>query len=315
MESKVVDTRVKKVAKRDKTLKSPLIDKEIKIALVERNHSSLYKDKDQGTLLTGASKSFGCPIDKYGNLVNPLEAWERDFLEDYLNIDLNTNVENTLANPYAGFWMTKKSKLKLTKPSRSVSSATVKLSLKDPFQFILYKIALINPRVARTWDQRYEKKEYEFVILDGDVKLEEELGYLEQEDVVFEYLLKNKKSKKKLFDLLRLYGSNKNSGLVKYSSSIDFIYNEIRKYARVKSEVKKLYAIITLGENDIYSKVFLADAVTVGLIEKSGETYRLMGGDRIGSNDVEAITYLDDVINQSTKLRVQQAIENYYKDK
>ena len=108
MESKVKDTRTKKVATRDKALKSPLIDKKIKIALVERNHSSLYKDKDQGPLLTGASKSFGCPIDTYGNLVNPLDDWERDFLEDYLNIDLNTNVENTLANPYTGFWMTKK---------------------------------------------------------------------------------------------------------------------------------------------------------------------------------------------------------------
>jgi hypothetical protein len=188
--------------------------------------------------------------------------------------------------------------------------------LSKPFEFILYKIALINPRVANSWAERYDKgKLCEFVIKDGEVELEEELSYLEKEDIVLSYLLKNKKSKKKLFDLLRLYGSNKNSGLLTYDTSIDKIYNELRKYTRNKQDILKLYNLVSLGAKDVSTKVFLADAVTVGLIEKRGTEYRLMGGDKIGSNELEAISFIEDPKNQSIKIKTQEAIDKFYKNK
>jgi len=301
--------------KNKKTLKSPLINKKIKIALVQQSSNSLYKDKDQATLLTGASKSFGCPINKYGNLVNPLEDWEREYLESILKIDLNTNVINTMRDPYTGFWSTKKAKLKLTKGSKSINSAIATLDLTDPFQFILYRIAQINPRVANTWEERFDKKEYEFVIQDGEVELKEELFYTKQHSEVLKHIFKIEKSKKKLFDLLRLYGSDKNAGLIRYDSDSEFIFNELMKLTRIKSEVKKLYKITQLGEKDISSKVFLADAVTVGLVEKRGREYRLMGGDRIGATEQAAIDYLEDPKYQSAKVRIQQAIESFYTKK
>jgi len=307
----MIDTKTVK----DKKLKSPLINKKVQIALVEQKPNSLYKDKDQATLLTGASKSFGCPVNQYGTLINPLEEWEQAYLEEKLKIDLNTNVINTMAQPYTGFWSTKKAKLKITKPSKSVSSATIKLNLSDPIQFILYKIALINPRVCNKWSDRYEKKEYEFVIKDGEVELEEEIAYTKQESSVLKYIFSIENSKKKLFDLLRLYGSNKNARRVEYTSSANFIFNELMKLTRIKSEVRKLYKITTLGEKDIHSKIFLADAVTAGFIEKRGSEYRLMGGDKIGSNEIDTIYYLEDDKNQSIKLKIQEAIESFYKNK
>ena len=299
-----------------KTLKSPLLNKKIQIALIQQSPNTLHKDKNQATLLTGASKDFACPLNQYGTLVNPLEDWEREYLENELGIDLSIHTRNTPDNPNANFWTTKKAKLILRKPTKNIESATVTLDLNDPFQFMLYKIALINPRVANSWNERYSLgRGYEFVIKDGQVELEEELSYLEMEDEVLTYLLKHKKSKKKLFDLLRLYGSDKNSGLIKFDSSIDFLYNEVRKFTRIKSEVKKLYKIVSLGEKDIFTKVFLADAVTVGIVEKRGREYRLMGGDKIGSTELDAIIYLDDPKNQSIKLKIQETVETFYKNK
>lgn len=305
----------KKMTK-SKVLKSPLLNKKVKIALVQQSPSTLYKDKNQATLLTGASKDFACPLNQYGTLIDPLQDWERAYLENLLGIDLSIHTRNTPDNPNANFWTTKKSKLILRKSTKNIESATITLDLNDPFQFMIYKVALINDRVANSWDERYKKgRGYEFVIKDGEVELEEELSYLEMEDTVLGYLLKNKKSKKKLFDLIRLYGSDKNAGLIKFESSIDFLYNEVRKFTRIKSEVKKLYKIISLGEKDIFTKVFLADAVTVGIVEKRGREYRLMGGDKIGSNDLEAVSYLEDPVNQSIKLRIQETVETFYKNK
>jgi len=297
-------------------LTSPLINKKIQIALIEQSPNSLHKDKSQATLLTGASKDFACPINQYGTLVDPLTNDEKLYLENLLGINLSIHTKNTPTDPHANFWTTKKSKLIFRKTSKNIASATITLDLKDPFQFMLYKVALINPRVAKSWDERYTKgKIYEFVIKDGAVELEEELSYLEIDDEVMSYLLKHKKSKKKLFDLYRLYGSDKNSGAINFDSSIDFLYNELRKISRVKSEVKKLHKITSLGEKDIFNKVFLADAVTVGLIEKRGREYRLMGGDKIGSSEIEASIYLDEPKNQSIKLRIKEAIETFYKNK
>jgi len=299
-----------------KKLKSPLINKKVKIALIEQSPNSLHKNSNQATLLTGASKDFACPINEFGTLIDPLENWEREYLENLLGLDLNIHVKNTPENPKANFWTTKSAKLILKKPTFNLESATRTLDLSKPFEFILYKIALINPRVANSWAERHEQgKLCEFVIKDGEVELEEELSYLEKDDAVLAYLLKNKKSKKKLFDLLRLYGSNKNSGLLTFDTSIDKLYNELRKIARTKSEVLKLYDLVSLGEKDVSTKVFLADAVTVGLIEKRGTEYRLMGGDKIGSNELEAIAYLEDTKNQSIKIKIQGAIDKFYKNK
>jgi len=307
-----MDTKVLK----DTKLKSPLINKKITIALIEETDNPLYKDSQQGTLLVGASKDFIAPLDSYGNIVDPLTDDEREYFEEILGLDLNVHKRSTPNDPTANFWTTKKSKVILRKTGHSIDTAEIVLDLSDPHQYILYKVALVSPRVANTWAERDDRPgEYEFVIKDGEVELEEELNYLEMDDTVTGYMLKHKNSKKKLFDLLRLYGSDKNSGLIKFDSSIEFIYNELRKLSRVKSEVRKLYKIITLGERDIHLQVFLADAVTIGLIEKRGTEYRLVGGDVIGGDHTSAISFLSDVKHQSIKLKIQQEIENFYKDK
>lgn len=295
-----------KEVKEKTTIKSPLLSKKITIALVKRSQSSLHKDEDTGTLAAGGEKSFMCPVDKFGTLKDPLTSDEREYLEGILGIDLNVHTKKD------NFWTTKKAMVRLKKAGKKTESANLELDLSNPYHYILYKIALINPRVAQTYSNRYDSKEYEFVILDGAVEFEEEMSYTNMEDIVQEYLLKNKNSKKKLFDLLRMYGVEKANKQVNYTNSVEWIYNELKKAARKKSEVIKLYTLISLGEKDISSKIFLADCVTMALVEKRGFEYRLSGGDKIANNEEEAIRWFEDKRNSSTKLRFEQIIEDYY---
>ena len=202
----------------------------------------------------------------------------------------------------------------LTKTGRKNSSADLELDLSKPYDFIKYKIALVSPRVLNDWATRENAgKSFEFVIIDEGAKFEEELAYSKQEDAVLEYLLTNKNSKRKLFDLLRMYGVENANKQVTYDSSVDWLYQELKKASRRPSEVKKLYTLIQLGTKDISDKVFLQDCITVGLIEKRGlYEYRLSGGSKIANNEAEALAWLNDKRHQSTKARFEAAIEDYY---
>lgn len=294
----------------EETLKSPLLNKKITIALVKRVQSSLYKDPDLSTLATGGSKSFTCPLNKdTGYIVDPLTKEERDYLEEALGIDLNVHKQKD------NFWTTKKAKCILRKTGRKASSANIVLDLSNPIQYILYKIALVNPRVASKWAERYDRKEYEFVIIDGDVELQDELAFGKKERLVRSYLIENEHSKKKLFDLLRMYGTTYASKQVSADSSAEWLLNELEKAARRPSEIDKLYTLIKLGEREISDKVFLADCVSSGIIQKSGYDYRLVGGDKIGSNEIEAIAWLNDKTNNSTRARFEQMVEEFFKEK
>jgi len=287
-------------------VKSPLLNKRITISLIRRLQSSLYSDEDLSTLATGGAKSFTCPIDRQtGTLIDPLTRNERTWLEEELGVDLS--VHKTKEN----FWSTKKAKGILRKTGKKTSSADLELNLLNPYHFILYKVALINSRVANTWSDRFEGKEKEFVIIDGDVELKEELGYNKKESKVQRYLLDNESSKKKLFDLLRMYGGR----AVNFSNSTEFMHNELKKAARRKSQVEKLHNLIILGEKEIADKIFLADCVSIGLLNKYGYEYTLVGGDKIANNEIEAITWFSDRRNSSTRIRFEQAIDDFFEDK
>jgi len=290
---------------KEKTVKSPLLNKKITIALTKRSQSSLYKDPDMGTLTIGGKKSFMCPPDTSGFLINPLTPEEQEYFEALLGINLNPFAEQN------NFYRSKRAMIILTKIGRRTESANLVLDLSKPYDYIKYKIALINPRVAKTWADK-DNKSYEFVIIDGDVEFKDELTYTKKEDAVIKYLYSIEGSKKKLFDLLRMYGIESASKQVTYSNSTEWLYNELKKATRKKSEVEKLYNLVSLGEKDIAGKIFLADCVTMNLLEKRGFDYRLSGGDKIASNEMDAIVWFENKLNSSTRVRFEQIIEDYY---
>lgn len=291
---------------KEKTLKSPLLNKKVTIALIKRSQSSLYKDPDMGTLTVGGKKSFMCPTSKNGKLVNPLTPDEQEYLENLLRIDLNPYLERN------NFYQSKESMIILTKIGRRTESANLTLNLNDPYDYIKYKIALINPRVAKNWAEK-DNKNFEFILIDGDEEFKDELSYTKKEDAVLKYLYSIEGSKKKLFDLLRMFGIQSASKQVTYDNSIEWLYTEIKKLTRIKANVEKLYNLVSLGEKDIASKIFIADCITMGLIEKRGPfEYKLSGGDKFANSEESAIAWFEDKRNSSTRVRFEQLIEDYY---
>jgi len=292
---------------------NPLINKKVTISLIENRNNSFHKNKNQATLLSGASSSFKVPVNGHtGNLVNPLNKDERAFLENELGLNLGIHIRNTSTDPSANFWTTKKAKVNLRKPGEKLESADLELDLSDPYDFIKYKIALVSPRVANNWEDRYSNGEFEFMIVDGDVEMEETLKFVEIKDKVIEYLFSIKNNKRRLFNLIRLYGAKNLAKAITYSNSIEKMYLELRKLTDSNTAVQNLYSIISQGTETISNKIFLQDALTCGIIVRMGAEYTLKGGAVIGYDDVSAIGFLLKPINQSIKLQVTDAIDKFY---
>jgi len=286
------------------SVSSPLKNKIIKIAPIEKKGNDSIKDPSEATMLTRSSRSIVTPIDQRGVIIQPLEDWERAYFEKVLKIDLN-HLEK---DPYKNFWASKQATLFFRKTTRNINSATLFLDLSKPYDYILYKIALISPRIANSWSERYQRGEYSFVIIDDNDRREEEIAYNSIEDYVLEKILANKHSKKYLFDILRLYGSNKLTKAITVKTPVEVLYNEIKKLARNKKDVRGLYGVMKMDKKDFDFTVFVEDAISYGFIEIRGNEYTLKGGQTIAYSKEEAITYFKNPENQSIKLQIEGQI-------
>lgn len=294
------------------TKRSPLRNKIVIIEPINKGTSSVVPhDSAQATMLRGTNRSIICPIDSLGRLVNPLEDWEREYLEEKTGLNLDSYSPEC-------FYATRKSVIKFKRRGIALDSASVALDLNDPFQYILYKIALASPEVANKWADRSNIL-YNYVIRDNNAQLAEDTAHSDKEDEVIGHLLSIKTNKKELFNLLRLYG-NEDTLPVKVSvdRSVEWLYNEIRKVSKTRPGVRILYTIITTNKKAperMNTMITLEDAVTCGALIKIGRKYMKEGGDIIGIDMTEACVYLEDVENQTFKMLVEAKITKYFKDR
>jgi hypothetical protein len=289
---------------------SPLIDKKVTIVPIKKNTGLLFMDaKDEATFMTNTTRSFSLPVTKNGTLLNPLTEDEKEYLEDLLKIDLSVHSPEGKA-----FWASKKGKVHFRKIGKDISTAVVVLNLNDPYDFIKYKVALVNPRVETKWENRDLNDLAEFVIKDVDSEFKEEFGHTEKAAEVAEYLINNKNDYKALYNLMRLYG--KSSKVEKYPSkgaTTGWLFNELFKSTQSKKETTALHELIKQDPSIYASRVFIDDAIEAGAVTKISGRYELPGGDVIGYSELEVIKFLDNKRNQDIKLRIKTQIEDKQK--
>lgn len=298
------------LAVKDSNKRSPLQSKKVIIEPINKGTSAVVPfDSAQATMLLSTNRSIICPIDKSGRLVDPLEEWEKEYLEETTSLDLNI---------YSDKCFYKKAVIKFHRVGRNLDSASVVLNLNDPYQYILYKISLKSPLVANKWEDRHNMN-YSYVIRDNDAQLAEDITYTDKADTVLKYIIGIKKNKKSLFNLLRLYGNNDTLPVkVDYNKSVEWLYQQVRKITETRKGTNTLFNIVSV-ENDapnrMYTMVLLEDAVSAGAIIKKGRKYSTKGGDIIGYDISEACVFLENAENTEYKLWVSIEVEKYFKNK
>jgi hypothetical protein len=296
------------MSKESQGINSCLSGKKVILSLVEQPTGSLFKDEGDSTLLIGASISLTLPTNQHNVLIDPLTEEERLYLESILKRDLSVYTDEGIK-----FWKSKQAMVKITRFTKSLKDSNIILDLSNPHEFIKYKICLASNRVANSWEERYDNKEYIVVLKDGEQEFAESIKKIEKEDEVLQYLYKIKTNKRKMYNLIRLHGEENTSTPITFGSSVELMYTTLREIAGNTRGVNSLHKLVTLEDKDLNMKILVADAVTVGLLEKRGWEYRLQGGEKIGSTSDDVIAYLLDKGNQNVRIRIEQEVEDFYK--
>lgn len=292
--------------------------KKIQILPINKGATNFISDPDQATMLRGAGKSLRLPIDKTtGNYVDPLTSEEKEYLEDVLGVNLNIFSKDNLGYNNS-FYSDKKAVLKFKKKGFKLITATITLDLGKPYDYLLYKIALANSRVAKTWADRINPN-FDFVIKDEGSELAEEMALNKKEDIVIKYLYSIETNHKALYDLIRLYGIHGTKGVkVNKTSNSEWLYNELKKVTKSAKGIRDLYNIISTIESTptkLFDMVLIQDALECGILQRNGLEVRLRGGEIIAHSLEDAISYLNQLENKNTKLRVSQEVEKFLNNK
>lgn len=308
--AKVLYGNKPKEAKEDKKDFNPLYKKLIVIEPVRKQGTAAVKDENEASMLTGTSRSYVVQTDSSGRIINPLTKQEQEFFEKLLGIDLNP------FNAYdKNFWVTKKSRLQIFKVGRAIKSATVTLDLSNPYDYILYKVALAHDKIANSIIDLNNNPLYELVIVDDEEVFAEELSETKREDYVFEYLLRHRNNKKVLYDLLRLHGLSTLKGSVTLDTSTEKLYVLARKVARDPESIEKLYNIIELEESVRATKILIEDAIMAGFIKVYANEYSLNGGQVIGHSKEEVERFFSSPKNNTLKLQLNEKVEAFLQTK
>lgn len=276
----------------------------VTIELIEKRSSAVIKDTFEMDAYTGSTWSVCLPQKPNGELVDPLTTEERLYLEEALQYEPGTlSIHKDWDN---NFYLTKKAILEFRKVGKNPKTMRRTLDKQNPYEYLLYKIALASPIVAPSWDKRFERAEYIFVLKDRNAEFNEEMTYTSKKSKVLKYILENENNKKNLYDLLRLIGLSKVGGSVSKDSRLDWLYNEIMKLTEVKERIIEMYEILTLDADTRSLKVLLADGLSEGVITFAGGMYKLQNGDVLGSREGEVIAEMNKPERQDLRLLIEQ---------
>lgn len=301
-----------------KQLKDFLVDKKVFIEPIDTQivSSIFHKAKEEAVMMTGTVRNLTPPVNDKGYFVQALSEEEIEVFERELKLNLNVRDigKRDMRGNLECYWDTKQPRIVFRKDSKSLSSASIILNLKDPYDYLQYKMCLIHPRVANSWTDRHDGIS-EFVLKDLDAEYIEQLDKTKVKASVLEYIIKNKASFKHLYDLLRLFSGNaKTSKRPKNSATTDWLFTEL--FSLVEKDYRNaqaIYKIINLDLKQLEGKIFVEDAIDVGSILIKGNAFEVLGVDSKFYSKEELVKFLSSAANSSIRLRLESEIKDKQK--
>lgn len=273
-----------------------LPNKKVKLVPVVRRDRFMGNSEHDGLFMfTGCSQSFVLPMSsRMKRLIEPLTDEEREYLSDKLKLNLDINSSDCFYHSH---------RIEIKKTSTDLKSLSLELDLSRPLDYLEYKILLQVPVVANSWAERNSSPEYEWAIQDLGEEFEQKVSLGELKQKAYGWLSKNDLSQTKLYDMVRVYGTNISAG-----ASITELKSVLVDIIETPKSLRKLVDL--LNDKDFEHKLFLDKAIRVGEINRVGTTkYALVGGELIGNTMRETIDYLKDKRNSVVVAAIQDKIE------
>ena len=230
----------------------------------------------------GASNWFQLPKQEVtGVLANPFTTdEEKEFFEKELDLDLNIHKKKD------NFWHT--FFVKVIKDYGLMHDGYV-FNLSDPLDNIRYRVTKLQPMVAPSWDEKYNRGEYRFALVDEGYAEEAEQTTTNKTIEAYTFLGSIQNSIPNMKDFLGVYYlEKKEMKFVPEDADKDWLKKEVRKV--IDNEVDLALKII----NDPSAKVknFILQAIRSGAIVKSARNKYDIPGEGVSYTYDEIVDYL-----------------------
>lgn len=271
-----------------------LQQKTIKVKPIVRPRSFFKKGHDGEFMYTGCKRVYGLPYSsKQRGFFNPFKKeGEQEFFEKALN---QKDGALNLYDSHSKFWGT--FTLTLDKDGTD-------LNLMNPSDALLYRILLVNPKFANDESQK-DIPECEYMLIDEEEEEKVVSQKAEIKDRAMDHMYKIKKSKQKMYDVLRLLGKKPDR-----EASADWFKTELYKILDQSGNVPGVTGIkqfIEVMEDETSStKIFVLDAVEKGEIVQGTEGYRIADGRKYIAKDLRGV--YDYFINGSPEAKEEKIL-------
>ena len=277
--------------------KNYLQNKKIAVKIVEKQRSGYLKNSDGNTIWTGCKRIYQAPTNQYDRIVQLLDKDEQVFFEKEMGL------ENGSLSPSArknNFW--REFKVTLDKKGKM-------LDLMDPEDYLSWKVLSFSNTVANSKDEINPMIHDFYMVTEEE---EQEIGSrlaekYEEASILF---AKTSKSDKKMKNVLRLLGKTN----VPQDAATKWLKSELVKVIEQKEKINGVPGtedfIRVANDPNFDIKIFILDSMEIGEIFVEGTTYKLRSGDVIGYDYEQAISFLTNPKNQTTKILIEERIKN-----
>jgi len=229
----------------------------------------------------GAANWFQLPKTELGVLANPFGSdEERKFFEEELDLDLNVNKKKD------NFWHT--FFVKVIKDYNLMHEGYI-FNLADPLDNIRYKVTKLQAMVAPSWDQRLNRGEYRFALVEEGYAEEKENTQTNKTIEAYTYLGSIQNSVREMKDFLGVYYlEKKEMKFVPEDADKDWLRKEIKKI--IETELDLSLKIIDDPNSKI--KNFILKAMRSGAITKEARNKYNIPGEGVSYTYEELVDYL-----------------------
>lgn len=276
-------------------LNAILIDKVVEIKPIIRKSDYYSENHDGAGIFTGAVWSTTLPIDTARNqFTNILTSEEQEVFEKEFNRPKGTL---DFYNRQSPFW----SELRVV-----ITKDGLKLNLKEPMDFLKWKILSVSPKIAPSWAKRFEDARYRFAIVEPDAEIADVNKRQDKTRRAYKAFGKIEDSSTEMADLLRVAGKQ-----VPSNAKADWLTAEIGKL--IETNIDEFLNIVE--DPNFQYRLIINQAVDCGALKRVGKTgFKLPALEdheqNTADNLVEMIEYLKDLKNQPQLLKIKAQISN-----
>ena len=274
----------------------------VEVKPIVRGRPFFKTGHDGEFMFTGANKSYQLPYSmttrSYVKIFDSIE--EQTAFEVLLNqVPGSLNVFNR-ENP---FWL--KFSVELTKEGKTLDLSIPSLALE-------YKVLKANTnRIAPDWASRH-RPGYEFALVNSTQVQEDEAKTASITEEAMDIFAKIRKSNSKMYNVLRLLDKNPPKEV---KDNTSFLKTELIKVLDEKNKaaakgIKTIHDFIKIANDPTFdTKVLIYDAMDAQEITLRNGIFKLAATDAVMGNSLEqAAKWLDDLMNQESKIILQQRL-------